>query len=75
MVFDDTYRQAWANGYRGLTPASDYNMDYAVMASSRMEPLLRDIRQHMQGRACAGRPSRASATGDSRSWASATTRR
>ncbi|MBV8178860.1 MAG: glutamine synthetase [Mycobacterium sp.] len=49
MVFDDTYRQAWANGYRGLTPASDYNMDYAVMASSRMEPLLRDIRQHMQG--------------------------
>jgi glutamine synthetase len=49
MVFDDTYRQAWANGYRGLTPASDYNMDYAVLASSRMEPLLRDIRQHMQG--------------------------
>ncbi|HEY1839309.1 MAG TPA: glutamine synthetase family protein [Mycobacterium sp.] len=48
IVFDDTYRQAWANGYRGLTPASDYNMDYAVMASSRIEPLLRDIRQHMQ---------------------------
>jgi len=49
MVFDDTYRQAWANGYRDLTPASDYNLDYAVMASSRMEPLLRDIRRHMQG--------------------------
>jgi glutamine synthetase len=49
MVFDDTYRQAWSNGYRDLTPASDYNLDYAVMASSRMEPLLRDIRQHMQG--------------------------
>ncbi|MDT5164059.1 MAG: glutamine synthetase [Mycobacterium sp.] len=49
IVFDDTYRQAWANGYRDLTPASDYNMDYAVMASSRIEPLLRDIRQHMQG--------------------------
>jgi glutamine synthetase len=49
MVFDDTYRQAWANEYRGLTPASDYNMDYAVMASSRIEPLLRDIRQHMEG--------------------------
>jgi glutamine synthetase len=48
MVFDDTYRHAWANGYRGLTPASDYNMDYAVQASSRMEPLLRDIRQQMQ---------------------------
>ena len=49
MVFDDTYRQAWASGYRELTPASDYNLDYAVMASSRVETLLRDIRQHMQG--------------------------
>jgi glutamine synthetase len=48
MVFDDTYRQAWAKDYRELTPASDYNLDYAVMASSRMEPLLRDIRQNMQ---------------------------
>jgi glutamine synthetase len=49
MVFDDTYRQAWANGYRGLTPGSDYNMDYGLLASGRMEPLLRDIRQQMQG--------------------------
>jgi glutamine synthetase len=49
MVFDDTYRQAWAAGYRGLTPASDYNMDYALLASTRIEPLLRDIRRHMQG--------------------------
>jgi glutamine synthetase len=49
MVFDETYRQAWAGGYRGLTPASDYNMDYAVLASTRLEPLLRDIRRHMQG--------------------------
>jgi glutamine synthetase len=49
MVFDDTYRQAWASGYRELTPAGDYNMDYAVQASSRIEPLLRDIRLHMQG--------------------------
>ena len=49
MVFDDTYRHAWASGYRGLTPASDYNMDYAVLASTRIEPLLHDIRQHMEG--------------------------
>jgi glutamine synthetase len=48
MVFDDTYREAWAKDYRELTPASDYNMDYAVMASSRLEPLLRDIRLNMQ---------------------------
>lgn len=49
LVFEDTYRQAWASGYRDLTPASDYNLDYALMASSRLEPLLRDIRLHMQG--------------------------
>ncbi|ORV00282.1 glutamine synthetase family protein [Mycobacterium bohemicum] len=49
LVFDQPYRQAWADGYRGLTPASDYNIDYAVLASSRMEPLLHDIRQGMVG--------------------------
>jgi glutamine synthetase len=49
MVFDEPYRQAWADGYRGLTPASDYNIDYAILASSRMEPLLRDIRLGMEG--------------------------
>jgi glutamine synthetase len=48
-VFDETYREAWAGGYRRLTPASDYNIDYAILASSRMEPLLRDIRLGMQG--------------------------
>ncbi len=49
IVFDQSYRQAWAGGYRNLTPASDYNIDYAIMASSRMEGLLRDIRLGMQG--------------------------
>lgn len=49
MVFDDTYRQAWAAGYKNLTPATDYNVDYAMHASTRMEPLLRDIRRGMEG--------------------------
>ena len=49
MVFDDTFRQAWARGYRGLTPATDYNVDYAMLASTRMEPLLKDIREGMIG--------------------------
>ena len=49
MVFDDSYREAWAAGYRGLTPATDYNVDYAMLASTRMEPLLRDIRLGMTG--------------------------
>lgn len=49
IVFDDSYREAWAKGYRDLTPASDYNIDYALLASTRMEPLLRDIRLGMEG--------------------------
>jgi len=49
IVFDDTYREAWARGYRGLTPATDYNVDYAMLASTRMERLLRDIRLGMIG--------------------------
>ena len=49
IVFDEPYRQAWADGYRGLTPASDYNIDYAIAASTRMDPLLRDIRLGMEG--------------------------
>jgi glutamine synthetase len=49
MVFDDSYRDAWKADYRKLTPATDYNIDYAMLASTRMEPLLRDIRLGMEG--------------------------
>lgn len=49
MVFDDTYRDAFARRYANLRPASDYNIDYAMLGSTRMEPLLREIRQGMVG--------------------------
>ena len=49
MVFDDSYRDAWSKNYQSLTPATDYNVDYAMLASTRMEPLLRDIRRGMEG--------------------------
>ena len=49
MVFDNTYREAWSLGYRGLTPATDYNVDYAMLASTRLEALLRDVRLGMIG--------------------------
>jgi glutamine synthetase len=49
IVFDNDYRDAWRRGYRDLTPATDYNVDYALLASTRMEPLLRDIRVSMDG--------------------------
>jgi glutamine synthetase len=56
IIFDDTYRQAWASGYRGLTPATDYNADYGLLAGARLEPLLREIRLHMSsaGMRCEG---------------------
>jgi glutamine synthetase len=49
IVFDDTYREAWAKGYRDLRPSTDYNIDYDLLASTRMEPMLRDIRNSMDG--------------------------
>ncbi len=49
IVFDDSYRDAWARGYRDLTPSTDYNVDYDLLASGRLEPLLRDIRLGMDG--------------------------
>jgi glutamine synthetase len=47
LLFRDSYEQAWANGYRDLTPANDYNVDYSVIGTSRVEPLMRRIRNAM----------------------------
>ncbi|QFZ21930.1 glutamine synthetase family protein [Saccharothrix syringae] len=49
IVFNDTYEQAWDRGYRGLTPANQYNVDYSLLGTARVEPLLRAIRNHMAG--------------------------
>jgi glutamine synthetase len=49
IVFNDTYEQAWESAYRGLTPANQYNVDYSLLGTSRVEPLLRDIRNGMFG--------------------------
>ncbi len=48
IVFRDTYEQAWHKAYRDLEPANLYNVDYSLLGTSRVEPLLRDIRNHMQ---------------------------
>ena len=47
IVFDDSYESAWDSGYRGLTPSNRYNVDYSVLGTTRVEPLLRDIRNGM----------------------------
>ncbi|WP_406388795.1 glutamine synthetase family protein [Streptomyces sp. NBC_00887] len=47
IVFKDTYEQAWDRNYRDLTPANQYNVDYSVLGTGRIEPLLRRIRNEM----------------------------
>ncbi|MFJ8930899.1 glutamine synthetase family protein [Streptomyces sp. NPDC102340] len=49
IVFKDTYEQAWDANYRALTPANQYNIDYSVLGTGRIEPLLRRIRNEMAG--------------------------
>ena len=49
IVFGDTYEEAWRAGYRGLTPANQYNVDYSMLGTARIEPLLRHIRNAMAG--------------------------
>jgi glutamine synthetase len=49
VVYRDTYEQAWQKGYRDLTPANLYNVDYSLLGTARVEPLLRRIRTEMAG--------------------------
>ncbi len=48
-VYRDSYEQAQAAGYRDLTPANLYNVDYSILGTARVEPLLRKIRLGMAG--------------------------
>jgi glutamine synthetase len=47
IVFRDTYEQAWRKAYRELEPANYYNVDYSILGTSRIEPLLGRIRREM----------------------------
>lgn len=47
IVFEDSYDAAWDRRYQGLTGANRYNVDYSILGGSRVEPLLRDIRNEM----------------------------
>jgi glutamine synthetase len=49
IVFRDSYEQAWSQAYRELTPANQYNVDYSLLGTARVEPLLRAIRNGMAG--------------------------
>ena len=47
IVFKDTYEEAWKKGFNDLEPANLYNVDYSLLGSARVEPLIRRIRNEM----------------------------
>ncbi len=49
MVFRETYESAWHKAYRNLDPANLYNVDYSMLGTARIEPLIRRIRNAMEG--------------------------
>ncbi|MCX4751704.1 glutamine synthetase family protein [Kitasatospora sp. NBC_01287] len=49
IVFRDSYEQAWDKDYRQLTPVNQYNVDYSILGTARIEPLLRRLRREMTG--------------------------
>jgi glutamine synthetase len=49
ILYRDTYEAAFSADYRGLTPANQYNVDYSLLGTARVEPLLRRIRNEMYG--------------------------
>ncbi|MBB5851936.1 glutamine synthetase family protein [Amycolatopsis umgeniensis] len=49
IVFDDTFESAWDKRYQDLRPANQYNVDYSMLGTARIEPLLRRIRNDMGG--------------------------
>ncbi len=48
ILFDETYEAAWTKRYTDLSPSNQYNVDYSILGTSRVEPLLREIRLGMR---------------------------
>ncbi|HTG46019.1 MAG TPA: glutamine synthetase, partial [Verrucomicrobiae bacterium] len=46
-LFNNSYSEAFASGYRNLTPSSDYRIDYHTMQPARDESLFRAVRNMM----------------------------
>jgi glutamine synthetase len=49
FLLKETYEQAHAQHYRDLTPSVPYILDYHILATTYDEPLMRQIRNGMQG--------------------------
>jgi len=49
VLYRDSYERAHDKNYRDLVPANQYNVDYSLLGTARVEPLLRRIRNDMYG--------------------------
>jgi glutamine synthetase len=49
VLYRNSYEDAMKRGYRDMEPANLYNVDYSILGTSRVEPLLRRIRNEMAG--------------------------
>jgi glutamine synthetase len=49
MLFAESYESAWTKRYADLRPANQWNNDYSVLGTGRVEEVLRDIRRGMRG--------------------------
>jgi glutamine synthetase len=47
ILFRDSYELAWEKGFTNLNPANLYNVDYSLLGTARVEPLIRRIRNEM----------------------------
>jgi glutamine synthetase len=48
ILFRTSYEDAWNRSYRDLTPANQYNCDYSMLGTARVEPVIRKIRNAME---------------------------
>ncbi|BBY65504.1 glutamine synthetase family protein [Mycolicibacterium helvum] len=48
LLFDQSYAQAHAANYHGLRLSTHHSIDYAISATAKAEPLMRQIRRQMR---------------------------
>jgi glutamine synthetase len=52
ILFENSFDDAWDRRYHGLTGANRYNVDYSILGGTKVEPVLREIRNEMWAAGC-----------------------
>jgi glutamine synthetase len=48
LLFRMGYEECWKRGYRDLAPANLYNVDYSILGTAKVEPVIRRIRNALE---------------------------